>query len=137
MANQASRNDGAEATERTSRRRRPALLSTAAWVILALVFLGVIILDAFFSDSGILQVWHLERDYNYLLDDIETLEQENEQLRRTIEALESDPAAVEGVAREELNMIKQGEDVYLFPREPSLEDVLPPRPQTQPGEEKK
>lgn len=104
---------------------RPAILSKAAWILLGLAFLAAIFMDAFFSDSGILQVWQLEREYKQLVKDIKKLEQENLELQRTIEELEARPDAIEDVAREELGFIKPGEEVYIFPQEISSEVTNP------------
>jgi cell division protein FtsB len=102
---------------------RPALLSMAAWIVLAILFLAAIILDAFFSDSGILRVWQLEREYKALNEEINRIEAENQALQEQIDILRVNPDAVEDVAREELNLALPGEDVYLFSREPAMVDV--------------
>ena len=97
---------------------RPKRISRAAWILLSLIFLAAIILDAFFSDSGILQMWQLERDYNTLQQEIRQLETQNQRLQDRIDFFKTDPRAVEKMAREELNLVKPGEDVYIFPEEP-------------------
>jgi cell division protein FtsB len=102
---------------------KPALLSMAAWVVLAILFLAAIVLDAFFSDSGILRVWQLEREYKTLNEEINRIEAENQALQEQIDFLKANPDAVEDVAREELNLALPGEDVYLFSREPTMVDV--------------
>lgn len=101
---------------------KPAVLSRAAWILLGLAFLAAIVIDAFFSDSGILQVWQLERDYKQIAKEIRRIEGENIELQRKIEELEARPDAVEDVAREDLGFVKPGEEIYLFPQEmPELE----------------
>lgn len=102
---------------RNVKRNRPAVLSKAAWILLGLAFLAAIVIDAFFSDSGILQVWQLERNYKQTVKEIRDIEKENIALQHKIEELEARPDAVEDVAREDLGFVKPGEEVYIFPQE--------------------
>jgi cell division protein FtsB len=97
--------------------KHSTVLSKAGLIFLALAFLAAIILDAFFSDSGILQLWRLERDYLQLTREIKEIEQTNAELGQEIELLEEHPEAAEDIAREELGLVKPGEDIYLFPPE--------------------
>jgi cell division protein FtsB len=54
------------------------------------------------------------------------LQLENQRLREEIEALRTDPAAIERVAREELNMIRPNEIVLSIPeKKPDLEPSAP------------
>ena len=99
------------------------MLSRMAWVLLSLAFLAAMLLDAFFSDKGLLRVRQLEQEYHQRVEEEKVKTQENADLKEEIQALRDDPKAVEGVAREELGMIKPGEDVYLFSREPEV--ILP------------
>lgn len=103
--------------------QRGPFSSLATWIILAFAFLTAIVLDAFFSDSGMMQVWNLEREHKQLQRERDALRADNGELAERIERLESDPAAVEAAAREELNFARPDEDVYLFPEntEPATE----------------
>ena len=91
--------------------------SRAAWFLLMFLFLIAILLDAFFSESGILKIWEMERDYVQLSQEIAELERENAEMEERIEALRTSPEAIEQIAREELDFIRPGEEVFLFPRE--------------------
>lgn len=106
-----------QAAQATEIQKKPTILSRAGWIILTLAFLSAIILDAFFSDSGILQVWQLERQHKQMLLDIRNLKLENADLLSNVNRLEQNPDAVEDVAREELGFASPDEDVYLFPPE--------------------
>lgn len=99
------------------------MISRVAWVLLSLAFLGAMLLDAFFSEKGILRVQELEETYKSKLAEEAEKFRETEDLKEKIQALRNDPKAVEGVAREELGMVKPGEDVFLFAKEPEV--VLP------------
>lgn len=103
------------------------LLSRVAWVLLSLAFLAAMLLDAFFSEKGMLRVRELEKEYDARLLEESGKREEIRELQEKIQALKDDPKAIEGVAREELGMVKPGEDVYLFAREPEL--ILPPEPE--------
>lgn len=111
------------------RKSRPAFMSmsTATWTVLAVLFLAAIVLDAFFSDTGILKVWQLDQECRQEQAEVEAVRLDNARLRGQIEALEASPAAVEKLAREEMYMARPGEDVYLFTEEPKREDFLPPK----------
>lgn len=116
--------------KKRSRKSRNVLMSTATWVVLAVLFLAAIVLDAFFSDTGILKVWQLDQEYRQEQAEVEAIRLDNAQLRGQIETLEASPAAVEELAREEMYLSKPGEDVYLFTEEPKREDFLPPKQET-------
>jgi cell division protein FtsB len=94
---------------------RSGAFSRAGWVLLMLLFLAAIILDAFFSESGVLKIWQLEREYIKLSQEVGEIRQQNDDLEFRIEELRNDPEAVEKVAREELGYVKPGEVVYIFP----------------------
>ncbi len=93
------------------------MFSRAAWVLLMLLFLAAIFLDAFFSESGIIKIWELEREHLQLSSEVKELERRNSELEALIKALRDDPEAIERVAREELGYSRPGEDVFLFPPE--------------------
>ncbi|HUX08904.1 MAG TPA: septum formation initiator family protein [Acidobacteriota bacterium] len=94
---------------------RQTLFSRVAWILLMLLFLAAIILDAFFSESGIIKIWELEREHLQLSSEVKKLERDNAELEALIEALRSDPEEIERVAREELGFARPGEEVFLFP----------------------
>ena len=96
---------------------RQSLFSRAAWVLLMLLFLAAIILDAFFSESGIIKIWELEREHLQLSSEVKELERRNFELEALIRALRDDPEAIEREAREELGYSRPGEDIFLFPPE--------------------
>jgi len=73
-----------------------------------LVMMGV----AVFHEDGILTVFKFEGQMDTLESRNEALREENEQLQRTINALRSDPYAIEKIAREKLNLAKPDEKVY-------------------------
>ena len=68
--------------------------------------------------NGALAYGNKRSEYKTLEKDVDTLQEQNDQLRKHIEALKSDPAAIEREAREQLHYAKPGEIVYVAPAPP-------------------
>jgi cell division protein FtsB len=88
-------------------RRKAALLGC---VIVVIAF----VLGALFGDRGILHLAEKRRRALSIEQEIARLESENRRLAAAIEALRTDPRAVEAIAREELGLVKPGETVFLI-----------------------
>ncbi len=80
-------------------------------LILALVLLAM----ALFGEKGILRAVKLNREKQILLEDLRRLEETNAALRKEIESLRGDRRYLEGMARQELGMVRDDELVYQFP----------------------
>jgi cell division protein FtsB len=65
--------------------------------------------------NGALAYGNKRTEYKTLARDVDQLQEQNEQLRKHIEALKGDPAAIEREAREQLHYAKPGEIVYVAP----------------------
>jgi cell division protein DivIC len=83
----------------------PANLIFSA-IILALVFYLL------FAKKGLVQRIKLELESRKLKKEIELLQIQNEQLRKKIHELETNPKAVEKIAREKYGMVKEGEELF-------------------------
>lgn len=70
---------------------------------------------AVFNEKGVLQVHAQATKLSTIQTDIEKLDAENKQLSAEIQALRSDPATIEKLAREELKLVKPGEIVLVSP----------------------
>jgi cell division protein FtsB len=68
--------------------------------------------------NGALAYGNKRTEYKTLEKDVDQLQGQNEQLRKHIEALKGDPAAIEREAREQLHYAKPGEIVYVAPAPP-------------------
>ncbi len=79
-------------------------------VVLVLAILGV----AIWGDKGILCALRANQQKDDLLRQIQVLESANQELRKEIEALKSNPRYLEAIARKELGMVRQDELVYQF-----------------------
>ena len=74
-----------------------------------------ILLLAVFNDKGALQVRTKAKTLAAVESEVAQLEAENKQLTEEIQALRSDPATIEKLAREELKLVKPGEVVLVTP----------------------
>jgi cell division protein FtsB len=87
----------------------------------------VIFLISFvFSEQGISELQRSRATVQKLETDIEFLRKENERLGREIESLKSSTFIVEKIAREDLGMSKEGEIIYMLPRETTATRNTPP-----------
>ena len=83
------------------------------FVILVVVMLGM----TFFGDRGILHVWRANQQKAELEKQILALEQVNAELRQEIDSLHNDLRTIESLARRELGMVRDDEQVYQFPQD--------------------
>ncbi|MEW6324578.1 MAG: septum formation initiator family protein [Nitrospirota bacterium] len=117
---------GANLTVQTSDRRRRWLktlgVTAAAFVLFKLLFSFV------FSDMGIFTFVDLHRARHELRREIADLRQRNAKLAGQVQALRSDPVYIEALAREQLGMVRPGEQVFrLVPSEKGAAPALPGR----------
>jgi cell division protein FtsB len=74
-----------------------------------------ILLLAVFNDKGALQVRSQSKKLSTIETEITNLDSENKQLSNEIEALRTDPTAIEKLAREELKLVKPDEIILITP----------------------
>lgn len=103
--------------KKISKTRKIILLSSALFLVMTLV--------AIFHEEGALTVYDFNKELAQIKADNEQLRQENQRLIGEIQALKTDPFAVEKIAREKLNLVKPGEIVYQIIREPRNENPTP------------
>ena len=90
-------------------------------ILLTVTFFLLIIIVAVFHEDGILTIHEFENELIQFRASNESLKKENQKLRYEIDALKSDPFAVEILAREKLNMVRPGETKYqLVPQGKSI-----------------
>lgn len=70
-----------------------------------------------FSNKGLLKRLSLESEKKGMQEKIDAAEAEQRVLKGQSKALESDPKAIEKVAREKYGMLKDGETVYKIKKE--------------------
>lgn len=80
------------------------------------LILGGILIALFiyliFAEKGLLKRLNLEIEKAKLKKEIELIERENTSLRQKISELETNPKAIEKIAREKYGMAKEGEEVF-------------------------
>jgi cell division protein FtsB len=81
-----------------------------ASVVIALVLAG----GSAFAEGGFRRYFKLTREVASLKDKNERLAADNARLRREVEGLKGDDAALERAAREELGVVRPGELVFLL-----------------------
>ena len=84
---------------------------------LGLVLIVSMALAAVFSDKGFMNVYDFTEELDYLKKSNIVLAKENTAIQKEIDALKSDPYAIEILARDKLNLVKPGETVYQIVRE--------------------
>ena len=78
--------------------------------VFGLLTVGMLLL-AIFDPHGALAVHKQRAKLSQVSAEVAALEQENERLKKEIEALQHDPAMIERIAREQLGLVKPGEVV--------------------------
>ncbi len=83
-------------------------------IALALLINAYMLASFFLGEMGFLNASQLRSANSAIKAEVASLNQENEQLLTRIDALRNDPAVIEGLARERLGLVKEGELVYEF-----------------------
>src|SRR5207237_9567493 len=85
------------------------------WLPATLVLYGLLALSTLVGQRGLLHLWELRQEQCALEADVITLLRENEDLRDHITRLQTDHEFLETVAREELNFVRKGQTLHLYP----------------------
>ncbi|MBI5182971.1 MAG: septum formation initiator family protein [Nitrospinae bacterium] len=80
----------------------------------SIVFFIFLVLITIFSEDGIIYIYNLNKNLVIIKEDIDRLIDENQRLKREIEALKTDLSYIEKIAREDLGLVKHGETVFEF-----------------------
>ena len=88
------------------------LSSTQRILIMSLVLFMTMLGAAMFKEDGILKVFKFQGELDALRQSNKELRKENARIKIQIDRLKTDPFAIEKVAREKLNMVRQDETVY-------------------------
>jgi len=108
-----------------ARPERPAV-KPASYLALSLLFSLLLFSLFFVGDRGFLQVRRQRRELRAAQDEVTKLVEENIQLEAEVAALKNDPAALEKIAREKLQLVKPGEVVIVLPE--GWENRVRPQP---------
>jgi cell division protein FtsB len=100
----------------------PGLRRKAAGLASVIALIALVV-GALFGDRGLLQLATQRQRARALARQLQDLREENRALGAEIEALKTDPAAIERLAREQLGLAKPGEMVFVL----RDDDHRPPR----------
>jgi cell division protein FtsB len=92
-----------------------------AWVGRTLCFAGcVLAVNALIGERGLSETFRARREFRQAVGDLSRLQYENAALTSTIERLKHDARTIEGVARAELGLIRQGEILVTVKQAPHV-----------------
>jgi len=115
---------------RRSRKRespwRPRLRRAGVYAGGALIVL--VLAHTLFGPYGYFSMRRSEREIEQLRQEIDRLDRENVQLSGEIRALQTDPAAIEKAAREEMGLARPGEIIFRLPDDPAPRTGTPASP---------
>ena len=81
---------------------------------MALVTLFILV-NEIFGPNGYMTLRREKKEYTHLMQQVQTLSEQNQQLEQKINALKDNPEAVEKQARDQLHLAKPGEIIYMLP----------------------
>jgi len=84
------------------------------YFISGVLLMGYFTYSFFFDTMGFMNYLNMKRTQSQIADEVKKIEEENARLRKDIEAVRHDRATVEGLARDRLGMVREGETVFLF-----------------------
>jgi len=86
----------------------------AFYAIGGLLLMGYVTYEFFFDTMGVMRYLNMKRTQGQIAEEIKAIEEENTHLRNNVEAVKHDPATLEGLARNRLGLVKEGETVFLI-----------------------
>ena len=81
-----------------------------------------------FGSHGLLAMRRTQARVKQLQGEIDRLNQENGELSKQVQALRTDPKAVERVAREEMGLARPGEMIFKLPEQPQENHTATKKP---------
>ena len=108
---------GKAKSQDTKAQQPQSFLSRHALTILGLALLLLAIHDVFGS-HGLLAMRRTQSQVQELRGEIDRLNQQNTHLNKQVQALRTDPKAVERIAREEMGLARPGEMIFKIPEQP-------------------
>ena len=89
-----------------------------AGVYAGVALLVLVLMHTIFGPYGVLSMRRSQQEIQQLQGEIDRLDKENQQLSGEIRALQSDPSAIEKVAREDMGLARPGEMIFRLPDDP-------------------
>jgi cell division protein FtsB len=72
----------------------------------------LLLLQEIFGTHGLIAMRRSQREASEVQKEINRIDEENRQLQERVQALRSDPAAIERIAREEMGLARPGEHIF-------------------------
>ncbi len=91
--------------------RRKLVLAAVAFFFL------ILLISSLFGKKGLIEIYRVRKNYEALLQEVQTLEARKIELQKEIEELQTNPQAVEKEAREKLWLLKPDEKVVVKKKE--------------------
>ena len=85
------------------------------YVVGGLLLMSYFTYEFFFDSMGYMKYLNMKRTQGQIAEEIGVIEEANARLRKNVEAVRHDPATLEGLARNRLGLVKEGETVFLIP----------------------
>ena len=101
------------------KKRDKYYMSTKKYLFFLLFIIGIIIL--FVNDFGVIKLVHLKKQKHNLEQKLESLNNQQFNLRQTIHKLQHDNEYIEKIARERYMMVVPGEKVYRIAEEKQIQ----------------
>ena len=98
------------------------------YVISGVLLMGYFTYSFLFDTMGFMKYLNMKRTQSQIADEIKAIEEENASLLTDIEAVRHDRATVEGLARDRLGMVREGETVFMFVPAPRQDEYPKERP---------
>jgi cell division protein FtsB len=96
---------------------REFLRRNMSWFLI--VGFALLLLQDIFGTHGVLAMRRTQLQAKEVQQEIERLNEENRKLQNRVQHLKSDPATLEGIARDEMHLKRPGELVFPIPVRPS------------------
>jgi cell division protein FtsB len=103
---------------------REFLRRNVSWFLIA--GFALLLLQDIFGTHGVLAMRRTQLETKEVQQEIERLNEENRKLQDRVQHLKSDPATLEGIARDEMHLKRPGELVFPIPVRSSAS--TPPQP---------
>lgn len=97
-------------THRTSRATWNKRLLLTAGVVAGLAFLWYLIV----GEMGVVKYYRMSAHAGILRNEIEHMKKDNARLSKEVDALRTDPAFIERMARDKIGLARPGEMVYYY-----------------------
>lgn len=86
------------------------------WLIVALLALTYLQARLWFMPGNLREVWAKEQQLQMMQSENAQQAQQNADSESWVRLLEADEASIEAQAREDLDLVRPGEDLYLIPQ---------------------